>query len=68
LNNTFIHQGRIKFIKSDIYNDFHINAVLLNFLFIKEYRKIKYQFPHKYEAVFDTDNNHKCVLIIRSSY
>jgi len=45
---------------------FQINAVLLNFLFIKNPEKKR--FPQKYEAVFNIANNQKCLLSSKSSY
>ncbi len=66
--NTFIQQS-IESIKSDskdIYYTiflFQINAVLLNFLFVKECRKIRVTVPTKIVSsttVFNIDNNQKC--------
>ncbi len=74
--NTFIQQGCIKLIKSDSkdlqYIFFLINAVLLNFLFIKESWKIKYiTFSTKIwssTTVFNIDNNQKWFLSSKSVY
>jgi len=44
---------------------FQINVVLLSFIFIKGNVS---QFPQTYKVFSTYNNNHKCLLIIRSSY
>jgi len=52
--NTFIHQGRIKLIKLSRTILFQINAVLMNFLIIKESWKRKCINFHKKYELFST--------------
>ncbi len=61
-NNTFIQLGG-RLIKSNSKDDlFQINAVLLNFIFIKESSKILSS-----TTVFNINNNYKYLLITKSA-
>ncbi len=74
---TTIQQGRIWLNKSDS-KDFYIvtkefyfilcNAVLLNFLFIKESWEKEKKNILSSKTVFNIDNNNKCFLSTKAAY